>query len=465
MIEIQVAGAGAGKTYGLSEKLIDCGNIKELHKIVYAITYTNSARKKISATILEKVGHIPATIKIETVHSFFLNEIIYPFSKYTTSDMYNNAVSFKLPDNIAWKKSKINKLKARNIVHNEEVFKKAKIIIDRTNSKHSNKLKKEKVDFVISHIQSKISHIFIDESQDLDCDALKAFEILGLNNINIYMIGDPKQAIKYPKDFSDFIFACRNKDVQKYSILEPNNETKRIPNEILKISNLFCPKDQAQENINDKIGNVSYVTTNDDFYHTVIERYKSLNKLVYIEKKQGNYETHHDSKKIYFPLTLEDKLRDLREYSHLDLDLFLSSLILELHEQLKKRSVDNILRAFQRRYVQFDKYEYAEFKETLGNCLNDSNSSYAVSSIDGVKGLESNICLFILNESMYKYLIKDIPKSNHNNKNWNKLYVALTRSSEKLILLIDKELFPHIDIADIESNLANLNIKKHILDD
>lgn len=287
MIEIQVAGAGAGKTYGLSEKLIDCGNLNESHKIIYAITYTNSARKKISATILEKVGYIPTTIKIETVHSFFLNEIIYPFSKYTTSDMYNNAVSFKLPDNIAWKKTKINKLKARNIVHNEEVFKKAKIIIDRTNSKHSNKLKKEKVDFVISHIQSKISHIFIDESQDLDCDALKAFEILGLNNINIYMIGDPKQAIKYPKDFSDFIFACRNKDVQKYSILEPNNETKRIPNEILKISNLFCPKDQTQKNPHDKIGNVSYVTTNEDFYHIVIERYKSLNKLVYIEKNKA----------------------------------------------------------------------------------------------------------------------------------------------------------------------------------
>jgi superfamily I DNA/RNA helicase len=464
MIEIQVAGAGAGKTYGLSEKLIDCGRLNNSHKIIYAITYTNSARKKISATILEKVGYIPTTLKIETVHSFFLNEIIYPFSKYATADMYNNAVSFKLPDNIAWKKSKINKLKARNIVHNEEVFKKAKIIIDRTNTKHSNKLKKAKVDFIIAHIQSKISHIFIDESQDLDCDALKAFEILGLNDINIYMIGDPKQAIKYPKDFSNFIFECKNKEVEKYSILEPNNETKRIPNEILKVSNLFCPKDQMQLNLNDKGGSVSYITTNEDFYHKVIERYKSLNKLVYIEKKQGNYETHRDSKKINFPLTLEDKLRNLREYSHLDLDIFLSSLILDLHEQLKKLSVANILREFQREYVQFDKYEYAEFKETLENSLNDSNSSYVVSSIDGVKGLESNVCLFILNESMYKYLIKDIPKSNHNNKNWNKLYVALTRSSEKLILLIDEELFPHIEIANIESNFAKLGIKKYVLD-
>lgn len=66
---------------------------------------------------------------------------------------------------------------------------------------------------------------------------------------------------------------------------------------------------------------------------------------------------------------------------------------------------------------------------------------------------------------MYKYLIKDIPKANHNNKNWNKLYVALTRSSGNLILLIDKELFPNIDLAVIESNFSKLNISKYAVDD
>jgi len=465
MIEIQIAGAGAGKTYGLSEKLIKCGNLHNSHKIIYAITYTNSARKKISSTILEKIGYIPEGIKIETVHSFFLNEIIYPYSKYTISEMYNTAVSFKLPDNIRWKKNKINKLKQRNIVHNEEVFKKAKIVIDKANSKHGNKLKKAKVDFIISHIQSKISHIFIDESQDLDSDALRAFEILSLNNIDIYMIGDPKQAIKYPKDFNDFISMCRGKNDERYLVLEPNNDTIRIPNELLKISNLFCPKGQNQRNSIEKKGVITYVTTNEDFYCSIIERYKNQNKLIYIEKKQGNYETHRDSKNIYFPLTLEDKLRSLEKYSHLDSDLFISSLLIELKEKLEIISVYSILKYFEKKYVEFDKYEYAEFKEILENCLQNSTSNYLVSSIDGVKGLESDICLFILNESMYKYLIRDIPKSNYYNKNWKKLYVALTRSSERIILLIDKELFPNIEIVDIESNMHQLNIKKHIFED
>lgn len=465
MIEIQIAGAGAGKTYGLSEKLITCGSLKNSHKIIYAITYTNSARRKISSTILEKIGYIPDGIRVETVHSFFLNEIIYPYSKYTTSEMYNTAVSFKLPDDIRWKKSKINKLKERNIIHNEEVFKKAKIIIDRTNSKHSNKSKREKVDFIISHIQSKISHIFIDESQDLDSDALRAFEILGLNNINIYMIGDPKQAIKYPKDFNDFISICKNNNEEKYLVLEPNNETIRIPNELLKISNLFCPKEQNQRNSSDKVGSITYVTTNEKFYFTIIERYKEQEKLIYIEKKQGNYETHRDSKKIHFPLTLEDKLRNLEKYVHLDSDLFISSLLIELQEKLQSISVYKILKDFEKKYVEFNKYEYAEFKEILENCLQNSTSNHVVSSIDGVKGLESDICLFILNESMYKYLIKDVPKSSYYNKNWKKLYVALTRSSKRIILLIDKELFPNIEISDIENNLQKLNIKKHVFED
>ncbi len=279
------------------------------------------------------------------------------------------------------------------------------------------------------------------------------------------MIGDPKQAIKYPKDFSDFIIDCKKNKAENYSILEPNNKTKRIPTAILKISNLFCPHDQIQENDSDKAGNISYITTDDDFFHNTIKKYKGLNKMIYIEKNQVRYETHHNSKKIHFPLTLEDKLRNLTKYSHLDTDLFLTSIILELNDKLKTSSISNILLEFKKNYIELDRYEYAEFKEILENCKNIPNSNYVVSSIDGVKGLESDICLFILNESMYKYLIKDISKANYNNKNWNKLYVALTRSSGNLILLVDEQLFPNIDITVVENNFANLNISKYVLDD
>jgi superfamily I DNA/RNA helicase len=61
MIEVKISGAGAGKTYGLSEKLINFSN-NFPEKIIYAITYTNFAKRKISNTINERLGYIPCWI-------------------------------------------------------------------------------------------------------------------------------------------------------------------------------------------------------------------------------------------------------------------------------------------------------------------------------------------------------------------------------------------------------------------
>lgn len=461
MIEIQIAGAGAGKTYGLSERIFECNNLSNSHKLIYAITFTNSAKNKISETIIKKYGYVPEKIKIETVHSFFLNEIIYPYSRYSLSEVFNNAVSHKLPSDFSWKRNKKNKLKERNIIHNEDVFQKAKIIIDRNNSKHSNRLKRERVDLLISHITSKISHIFIDESQDLDLDALKAFEILGLNNIKTYMIGDPKQAIKYPTDFSDFIKECKTKESDLYNILPNNNITKRLPIEVLKISNLFCPSDQEQKIEISKNGKVNYTTTNESDFYQTFEYYKSIGKLIFIEKKQGLYDTHNNSNKIYFPLTLEEKLRELKNFSHLDKDIFIKSLLSELENQLKNYSVFDVLKKFEAKYsLSLETFEYAELRDTLNNSLNDNQSKYIVSSIDAVKGIESDICIFLLNETMYNYLIKNISKDKYHNKIWKKLYVALTRTSNTLIFAIDKSLFPNIQIENIIVELEKLGITK-----
>lgn len=107
MIEIKISGAGAGKTYGLSEKLVEHSN-KFPDKTIYAITYTNSAKRKITNTINEKLGFIPQNIIVETVHSFLLNEIIFPYSKFILSNFYNKAVSYKLPTKDAFKNAKKN---------------------------------------------------------------------------------------------------------------------------------------------------------------------------------------------------------------------------------------------------------------------------------------------------------------------------------------------------------------------
>ncbi|NMB10124.1 MAG: UvrD-helicase domain-containing protein, partial [Tissierellia bacterium] len=79
--EIQIAGAGAGKTYSLAKRLINEYNNTEDNKSIYAITFTNAAKKNIKDRVNESLGFIPSNIIITTIHGFLLNEIIYPFNK------------------------------------------------------------------------------------------------------------------------------------------------------------------------------------------------------------------------------------------------------------------------------------------------------------------------------------------------------------------------------------------------
>ena len=47
MILIEIAGAGAGKTYGLAEKLLFAIHKNpNCNKVIFAITFTNKAKKK-----------------------------------------------------------------------------------------------------------------------------------------------------------------------------------------------------------------------------------------------------------------------------------------------------------------------------------------------------------------------------------------------------------------------------------
>ena len=57
MIEVQIAGAGAGKTHGLAVKIIESYNPASYKKI-FAITYTNNAAKNITDAIIKQLGYL-----------------------------------------------------------------------------------------------------------------------------------------------------------------------------------------------------------------------------------------------------------------------------------------------------------------------------------------------------------------------------------------------------------------------
>lgn len=87
MIEVQIAGAGAGKTYGLAEKIIAHYDPTSYKKI-FAITYTNNASRNISEAIIKQLGYLPENIVVCTVHTFLLNEIIYPYSPFVLNEVH-----------------------------------------------------------------------------------------------------------------------------------------------------------------------------------------------------------------------------------------------------------------------------------------------------------------------------------------------------------------------------------------
>lgn len=456
MIEIQIAGAGAGKTYNLSEKIIRFNADNTSHKLIYAITYTNAAKKKISDEVVKRLGYIPDNVRIETVHSFFLNEVIYPYSHFTISEVYNNAVSYTLPKVHAYKNRKLTLLKQKRIIHSDSVFNKAKIIIDRSNSKHGNKAKKAKVDFVNSHISAKISHIFIDEAQDLDDDALCVFKILSDHEINVYMIGDPKQAIKFPGAFRDFI---RQATGTEFTVLSNNNFTKRVPSDILELSNALCINEEKQISTNGKKGRVSYIKSSNNNYRSIIDHYRSLGHLIYIEEKQGSYDTHSRSV-VFLPLSLEEKLFNIAVSRDLDGSLYLASIISEITERLTNSTSKEII-SWLSKYsnLRLELEEYAELIQHLEQVsISKKSSVYVVSSIEAVKGLESEVCIFVLNQTMYDYITQNIPKAKHHNKNWNKAYVALTRSCNTLIFALDQDLFSRSSIMEVESYFKKMGV-------
>ena len=184
MIEVQIAGAGAGKTYSLAEKIIAHYDPMS-HKKIFAITYTNNAAKNISEAIIKQRGYLPENIVVCTVHTFLLNEIIYPYSPFVLNEVHTTSSRCKTFSNFPpgksaeqkqrEAKSTISRLKKIGVMHVDETYSAAWRVLDENYSKHSSQKKKSKVRKVHKLLNSMIDKIFLDETQDLNETALQAF--------------------------------------------------------------------------------------------------------------------------------------------------------------------------------------------------------------------------------------------------------------------------------------------------
>ena len=448
--QIQIAGAGAGKTYTLTEKILVRHHKKDNDKIIYAISFTNYAKRNIEQRVAElNNGLMPSDICIETVHSFLLNEIIYPFSQYYFGKAFSKATSMKLPIEIKLQKYQLKRVNERGIIHNSQVFNKAKQMI--VDGKGETKAKHRKKELIIEYLQASVDALFIDEAQDLDADALTLFGKLS-ESIYAYIVGDPKQSIKYPKDFREFTERIRENN-SVFHMLSPNTITRRMPECHLRISNLFCPADERQTTISDVKGEIYYLYSTDEKFLKLYESFDFLKALIYIRQETDTFTTQ-DSKSVF---SLEESVREKlleKINSDYDSDAFVKSIEKYFINLTLKKGEKGAIQSFTKHFgITLENNEYAKLINDLK--IENKEKKLKVKSIDKIKGLENELCMFIMDNTMLEYLFG---KKQETNKEMMRLYVALTRSKSDLILVIDKLSIKKFTDKQIEKGFSELNI-------
>lgn len=200
------AGAGAGKTYTISKRIM-----RELEELddcqgIIACSFTKEASRELEKRITNQVDKKNSFIG--TIDSFILGEIIgtfknrYLFNKY--KEKYNKIGKLKIiyPQNINVVNNltriyngieDTNKIKS---YCNEwyENFLKGIYEISFPSYKLANKILELPV--VMEYIKSKYTTIYIDEAQDLNAFQHETIDILkNIIKLNVVMIGDASQSI------------------------------------------------------------------------------------------------------------------------------------------------------------------------------------------------------------------------------------------------------------------------------
>ena len=166
--------------------------------------------------------------------------------------------------------------------------------------------------------------------------------------------------------------------------------------------------------------------------------------LTFISKKNARFNTHaknsNDERAESLRFELEPVIRESREGRLSELDIkrasyYLTEKMLTLVDN--GHDAEEVLRRFLRPGVfRYGRKKYDRIKEALTRKGVSSAGGIAVESIEAIKGLEHERCLFVLTTDLAPYLFGDRQEEN---KTKHLLYVALTRSSDNLTILVTEE--------------------------
>lgn len=192
---VVIASPGSGKTTTLAYKISSVLENVEDYQGVIGISYTNKASKE----LISKVEALNKTIKnsfLDTIHGFYLSEIIIPFSK-TMFELYK--VNFFISER---KKIDDVDIKLEQAI---ELLKTGEIVLGFI-SELANYIFDISTDCK-KYLKAKYTHIIIDEYQDCDYMQNNIFKKIVSLGIKGIAVGDPEQSIfRYSGSNSKFLF-------------------------------------------------------------------------------------------------------------------------------------------------------------------------------------------------------------------------------------------------------------------
>jgi superfamily I DNA/RNA helicase len=273
-----------------------------------------------------------------------------------------------------------------------------------------------------------------------------------LLSIAIFMIGDPKQAIEWTQELHKFTERVKTADY--VTMLPINNITRRVPTECLVLSNKFCYPNQLQTSASEIKGKLSYIESNQPSYDDTLNHHIAIDNIVCIDKKQGRYSTKKNSRGC-FPYSVDEKIRNSNHGK--DDGLIVKAAYEDFCANVNKSGNKIAIDALKKRFLfSLERQEYAQLMSGFGT-VNEPTTTIKVSSIDAVKGLDADTCVLILTSNTYKYLMQTtLSPSDKFNKEWKRVYVALTRAKREIMIALDHTVFATHDISTIKADIESL---------
>lgn len=427
-MKINVAGAGSGKTTKMADKIINKYNQISECQNIYCIAFTNNATMCIKKKLENYFGEIPSNIKVSTIHSFLYREFIKPYYYLLYQKQFDIISSIKLDDKPSLSNWKIAQLEKQGILHIKAFTEKAKWIVVK---KSDDKAREKNIRKIILKTFAKYcSIIFIDEAQDIDSNLMEILKQLTLYDVEIELMGDPKQDLKG--------FGSLRQLMLKYpDNIIYINICHRCPQNHLNLSNSIIQNTEWQESPK-PYGDMSFVFESDIDVSSYIKQQQF--DLLYISQQNDRYNTHSNLNKTLQFDSLYYELKEIISESCNKEELVIKKAAYyyanKLVNSYQKSSDLCTAMKIVETFTKGNKKSYARIITALKILDTNCIEKICVNSIDGIKGQEGTNCLFVLTTDLATYLLKE---KYDDNKTKNKLYVALTRSLDKLTILVTNE--------------------------